>query len=134
MRAVIQRVSHASVRVEGRVAGEINAGLLVLLGVAEDDGDVEADRLAAKVARLRIFENDEGRFDRSVIAHTAKGNRPSFAEAAEPAEAERLYKRFCAALRELGLAVEQGVFGARMDVELVNDGPVTIILDAPARA
>ena len=149
MRAVIQRVSHASVRVEGRVAGEIDAGLLVLLGVAEDDGDVEADRLAAKVARLRIFENDEGRFDRSVldtggtvlavsqftlIADTANGNRPSLAEAAEPAEAERLYERFCAALRELGLAVEQGVFGARMDVELVNDGPVTIILDAPARA
>jgi D-tyrosyl-tRNA(Tyr) deacylase len=95
------------------------------------------------VARLRIFENDEGRFDRSVldaggaalvvsqftlIADTAKGNRPSFAGAAPPAAAERLYERFCAALRDEGVPVEQGVFGARMDVELVNDGPVTIVL------
>jgi len=149
MRAVIQRVSRASVRVEARVVGQTGAGLLVLLGVAEGDGDAAAERLAGKVARLRIFENDEGRFDRSVldtggavlvvsqftlIADTAKGNRPSFTGAAEPDEAERLYERFCAALRELGLAVEQGVFGARMDVELVNAGPVTIILDTPTRA
>ena len=145
MRAVIQRVSHASVRVEERVAGEIDAGLLVLLGVADGDGHAEADRLAGKVARLRIFENEGGRFDRCVldtggavlavsqftlIADTAKGNRPSFAAAAEPPEAERLFERFCAALRNLGLAVEQGVFGARMEVELVNDGPVTIVLEA----
>jgi D-aminoacyl-tRNA deacylase len=108
-------------------------------------GDVEGDaaRLAEKIARLRIFENADGRFDRSVldtggaalvvsqftlIADTAKGNRPSFAAAAAPDEAERLYEQLCTALRDLGLAVEQGVFGARMDVELVNDGPVTIIL------
>jgi D-aminoacyl-tRNA deacylase len=144
MRAVIQRVSRAAVRVEGRVTGEIGAGLLVLLGVAAGDAEDDAARLAAKVARLRIFENDEGRFDRSVldtdgsvlvvsqftlIADTAKGNRPSFAGAAPPGEAERLYERFCAALRDLGPAVEQGVFGARMDVELVNDGPVTIVLE-----
>jgi D-tyrosyl-tRNA(Tyr) deacylase len=144
MRVVIQRVTRASVRVESRVAGEIGAGLLVLLGVAEDDGDAEAERLAGKVARLRIFENDDGRFDRSLldtggavlavsqftlIADTAKGNRPSFAAAAEPGEAERLYERFCTALRDLGVEVQTGVFGARMEVELVNEGPVTIVLD-----
>ena len=147
MRAVIQRVSRAAVRVDGRVVGEIGAGLLVLLGVAAGDDDVEAERLAGKVARLRIFENDDGRFDRSVhdsgggvlavsqftlIADTAKGNRPSFGEAAAPEEAERLYERFCAALRDLGVEVETGVFGARMDVELINDGPVTIVLDVGA--
>ena len=143
MRAVIQRVSRAAVRVDGRVAGEIGAGLLVLLGVASGDGEGEAERLAGKVARLRIFANEEGRFDRSVldtggavlvvsqftlIADTAKGNRPSFAAAAPPEDAERLYERFSAALRDLDVTVEQGVFGARMDVELVNDGPVTIVL------
>jgi D-tyrosyl-tRNA(Tyr) deacylase len=143
MRAVIQRVSRAAVRVDGAVVGEIGAGLLVLLGVADGDGVAEAARLAAKVARLRIFADDLGRFDRSVqevgggvlvvsqftlLADTAKGNRPSFTAAAQPAEAERLYELFSAALRELGLTVEQGVFGAMMDVELVNDGPVTIVL------
>ena len=143
MRAVIQRVSSATVRVEGRVAGEVGPGLLVLLGVAAGDGEGDAARLAEKVARLRIFANDDGRFDRSVLdtgggvlvvsqftllADTAKGNRPSFADAAQPQDAERLYERFCAALRNLGVAVDQGVFGARMDVELVNDGPVTIVL------
>ena len=119
----------------------------MLVGVAAGDGEAEAERLAGKVARLRIFENDDGRFDRSVldtggavlavsqftlIADTAKGNRPSFTGAAEPEEAERLYERFCVALRDLGLGVETGVFGARMDVELVNDGPVTIVLEAGA--
>jgi D-tyrosyl-tRNA(Tyr) deacylase len=147
MRAVIQRVSRASVRVDGVVAGEIGAGLLVLLGVASGDVESEAARLAEKVARLRVFENDDGRFDRSVldtgggilavsqftlIADTSKGNRPSFGGAAEPGEAERLYERFCAALRDLGVEVETGIFGARMDVELVNDGPVTIVLDVGA--
>jgi len=143
MRAVIQRVSRASVRADGRIVGEIAAGLLVLIGVAAGDEDADADGLAGKVARLRIFENDERRFDRSVlaaggaalvvsqftlIADTAKGNRPSFGGAAAPAEAERLYERFCAALRELGVPVERGIFGARMEVELANDGPVTIVL------
>ena len=145
MRAVVQRVSEAAVRVDGEVRGAIGAGALVLLGVARGDGAVEADRLAGRVARLRIFENDEGRFDRSLldtggaalvvsqftlIADSDKGNRPSFAGAAPPAEAEPLYERFCAAMRGFGVPVETGVFGARMQVELVNDGPGTIVLDA----
>jgi D-tyrosyl-tRNA(Tyr) deacylase len=145
MRAVVQRVSGAQVSVGGAVAGEIGRGLCVLLGVARSDGPAEAERLAGRVARLRVFPDEEGRFDRSLldvggaalvvsqftlIADTAKGNRPSFSEAAPPAEAERLYERFCEALRELGVPVETGVFGAVMKVELVNDGPVTIVLDA----
>jgi D-tyrosyl-tRNA(Tyr) deacylase len=146
MRAVIQRVSHASVRVDGRVAGQTGAGLLVLLGVADGDGDAAAERLAGKVARLRIFENDEGRFDRSVLdtggavlvvsqftliadSKRQKGTRPDFSGAARPEVAEPVYERFCGTLRELGVPVETGVFGARMQVELVNDGPVTVILD-----
>ena len=139
----MQRVSGASVRVAGALAGEIGTGLLVLLGVAEGDGEEEARRLAGKVARLRVFEDDAGRFDRSLLdtggaalvvsqftllADTAKGNRPSFTAAAAPERAEPLYESFCGALRELGVAVETGVFGARMEVELVNDGPVTIVL------
>ena len=143
MKAVLQRVLRASVSVEGRVEGEIGSGLLVLLGIAEDDGEEDAARLAGKVARLRVFENDEGRLDRSLldtggsalvvsqftlIADTHKGNRPSFAAAAAPEEAEPLVESFCGALRELGVPVETGVFGARMEVELVNDGPVTITL------
>ena len=140
----MQRVSRAEVRADARLSGEIGHGLVILLGVARGDGEAEAVRLAGKVARLRVFENDEGRFDLSVldvggwalavsqftlIADTAKGNRPSFGDAAPPEEAEPLYERFCAALRAEGVRVETGVFGARMQVELVNDGPVTIILD-----
>ena len=143
MKAVLQRVLRASVRVSGRTEGEIGDGLLVLLGIAQEDGEDEAARLAGKVARLRVFENDEGRLDRSLldtggaalvvsqftlIADTRKGNRPSFAAAASPQEAKTLVESFCAALRELGVPVETGVFGARMEVELVNDGPVTITL------
>ena len=144
MRAVVQRVARARVLIDGEARSEIEAGLCVLLGVARGDDAASAERLASRVARLRIFENEEGRFDRSLLdvggaalvvsqftllADTAKGNRPSFTDAAPPEEAEPLYERFCEALRALGIAVKTGVFGARMEVELVNDGPVTIILD-----
>jgi D-aminoacyl-tRNA deacylase len=144
MRAVVQRVSSARVVVAGEVRGEIGAGLCVLLGVAETDDQAVAERLAGRVARLRIFENDRGKFDRSVldtrgavlavsqftlIADTAKGNRPSFSHAALSELAEPLYDRFCEALRELGIEVATGAFGARMAVELANDGPVTVVLD-----
>jgi D-tyrosyl-tRNA(Tyr) deacylase len=143
VRVVVQRVREARVTVEGEVVGAIGAGLCVLVGVAEGDGEPAAERLGAKIARLRIFENVEGKFDRSLldtggaalvvsqftlIADTQKGNRPSFTRAAAPAEAEPLVERVAAALRELGVPVETGVFGARMLVELANDGPVTILL------
>jgi len=143
MRAVCQRVTEARVRVDGAVVGEIGRGLCVLLGIAL--GDVDVERLAGKVARLRVFPDDAGRFDRSVldvggaalvisqftlIADTAKGNRPSFVGAAPPEEAGLLYEQFCTALEQLGVPVARGVFGASMAVELVNDGPVTIVLDA----
>jgi D-tyrosyl-tRNA(Tyr) deacylase len=140
MRAVVQRVSRARVA----PGGEIGRGVCVLLGVARGDGEDEALRLAGKVARLRVFPDDDGRFDRSVIdvdgaalvvsqftlvADSAKGNRPSFADAAPPEQAEPLYERFCSELRALAVPVETGVFGAKMELELVNDGPVTIVLD-----
>ncbi|HEU5363639.1 MAG TPA: D-aminoacyl-tRNA deacylase [Gaiellaceae bacterium] len=140
MRAVVQRVARAS----ATPGGSIGRGVCVLLGVAAEDERAVADRLAEKVARLRIFENDEGRFDRSLldvsgaalvvsqftlIADTAKGTRPSFSGAARPESAQPLYERFAQALRDLGVEVATGTFGARMQVELVNDGPVTIVLD-----
>jgi D-aminoacyl-tRNA deacylase len=146
VRAVVQRVRHASVSVEGEVAAQIGAGVVVLLGVAAGDTTGESDRLAGKIARLRIFENDDGRFDHSLLdvsgealvvsqftliadSRRQKGTRPDFSKAARPEVAEPLYERFCEALRELGVPVQTGVFGARMQVSLVNDGPVTIILD-----
>ena len=144
VRAVVQRVSEASVRLGGEVRGACGRGVVVLLGVAASDGEAKATRLAGKVSRLRVFENEDGRFDRSLldvggealvvsqftlIADTAKGDRPSFTRAAAPEVAEPIYECFCDALRELGVHVETGVFGARMQVELVNDGPVTIVLD-----
>jgi D-tyrosyl-tRNA(Tyr) deacylase len=124
--------------------GSIGAGLCVLLGVASGDGEATAAKLAGKIARLRVFSDAEGRFDGSLLdtggaalvvsqftllADTAKGNRPSFTAAAPAELAEPLYERFCAELRALGVPVETGVFGARMQVELVNDGPVTILLE-----
>ncbi|MDQ3894368.1 MAG: D-aminoacyl-tRNA deacylase [Actinomycetota bacterium] len=144
MRAVVQRVARARVIVDGKPVGAIGRGLCVLLGVARGDGGGEAQRLAGKVARLRIFEDAEGRFDSSLVqtagealvvsqftllADTAKGNRPSFTDAAAPEQAEPLYERFCDELAALGVPVARGVFRARMQVELVNDGPVTIVLE-----
>jgi D-tyrosyl-tRNA(Tyr) deacylase len=144
MRAVVQRVREARVLVGGETVGAIGAGLCVLLGVAQDDEQVAAERLAAKVARLRVFENEDGKFDRSMldvggaalvvsqftlIAETTKGNRPSFSAAARPERAEPLYDAFCAALGREGLEVARGRFGARMTVEIANDGPVTLVLE-----
>jgi D-aminoacyl-tRNA deacylase len=144
VRIVVQRVREASVSVAGEVVASCGRGHVVLLGVADGDTEEGADRLARKIARLRVFEGDDGRFDRSLldvrgealvvsqftlIADTRKGNRPSFAAAAHPEVAEPLYARFCAALEAEGIAVVRGVFGARMEVALVNDGPVTIVLE-----
>ena len=141
MKAVVQRVSRAA----ASPGGAIDAGLCVLLGVAATDDETTADRLARKIAALRIFQNAEGKFDHSLLdtggqalvvsqftllADTRKGNRPSFSAAGRPELAEPLYERFCAALRALGVSVETGEFGARMDVELVNDGPVTIVIES----
>jgi D-aminoacyl-tRNA deacylase len=140
VRIVVQRVARAS----ARPGGAIGAGIVALVGVADGDTEAEADRLAGRVARLRIFAGEDGKFDRSLldtggaalvvsqftlIADTGKGNRPSFSGAARPERAEPLYERFCTGLRDLGVPVETGVFGARMEVELVNEGPVTIVLE-----
>jgi D-tyrosyl-tRNA(Tyr) deacylase len=142
MRAVVQRVSRA----RATPGGEIGRGLCVLLGVAAGDGEEQATRLAGKVARLRIFPDDAGRFDRSVRnvaggvivvsqftlvadSERQKGTRPDFSQAAPKEQAEPLYERFCDELRALGVPVETGVFGAYMQLEIANDGPVTIILD-----
>jgi D-tyrosyl-tRNA(Tyr) deacylase len=145
MRAVVQRVREACVLVDDETVGAIGTGLCVLLGVAQDDEQATAERLAAKVARLRVFENEDGKFDRSVVdvggaalvvsqftllADTTKGNRPSFSAAAGPERAEPLYEAFCAALGREGLEVARGRFGARMAVEIANDGPVTIVVEA----
>ena len=131
--------------VDGETTGEIGAGVCVLLGVADADDLDAAGRLAQKIVRLRIFENEEGKFDRSLaevhgsalvvsqftlIADTAKGNRPSFTHAARPEQAEPLYEAFCGALEDEGVDVARGVFGARMEVQIANDGPVTIVLEA----
>ena len=144
MRAVVQRVSEARVVLDGETVGAVGAGLCVLLGVADGDGPADAERLAGRVARLRVFENVDGKFDRSLIdvggaalvvsqftliADTAKGNRPSFSHAARPEHAQPLYERFCDARAAMDVEVARGVFGARMTVELANDGPVTIVLE-----
>lgn len=145
MRAVVQRVSCAEVRSQGRPSGRIGPGAVVLLGVAREDGENEALQLADKTAKLRIFDDADGRMNRSMaevpggrflvvsqftlLGDAQKGNRPSYIRAAPPERAERLYARFVARLRELGFGVETGVFRTRMELELVNDGPVTLILD-----
>lgn len=149
MRAVIQRVSDASVTIGGDVVGRIGTGLLVLVGVEAGDTAADADWLAAKVSQMRIFPDDEGKMNRSVvdvaggllvisqftlIASTAKGNRPSFIQAARPEEAVPLYERFLAAAEAAtGRRPERGVFAADMQVALVNDGPVTIVIDSRRR-
>jgi D-tyrosyl-tRNA(Tyr) deacylase len=145
MRAVLQRVMSASVRVEGQTVGEIRAGWLVLLGVAKGDGEEDADRLAEKVMGLRAFEDEQGKMNKSVsevggsvlvvsqftlLGDCRTGRRPSFTEAAEPGEAERLYRRFVDRLATAGVPVATGVFRAMMQVELINDGPVTLLLDS----
>ncbi len=137
-------MTQARVLVDEEVPGEIGAGLCVLLGIARGDEVPDAGRLADQIARLRIFENEDGKFDQSLldtggaalvvsqftlIADTAKGNRPSFGEAADPEVAERLYDAFCEALAALEVPVETGIFGARMRLEIANDGPVTIVLE-----
>jgi D-tyrosyl-tRNA(Tyr) deacylase len=149
MRALIQRVTQASVAMEGRIVGEIAAGLLVLVGVETDDTAADADWLAAKIAGLRVLADGAGKMNRSVRetgggvlvisqftlhADTAKGNRPSFLRAARPEEAIPLYERFIARLEaDLGRPVPRGVFGADMQVSLVNNGPVTIPIDSRRR-
>ncbi len=145
MRTLIQRVTRAEVRVDGRVVGSVSAGLLVLVGVGHEDDEAVAESMAAKVVDLRIFRDDEGRTNRSLIdtggavlavsqftlfADTRKGRRPSFIQAASAEVGERLYNRFVAAVEGRGVRVERGVFGAEMEVDLVNDGPMTIWLDS----
>ncbi len=145
MRAVVQRVSKSSVTVDGNVTGAIEKGLMVLLGVAEDDTAADAEYMANKIAGLRIFEDNEEKMNLSVkdvggdilavsqftlLGDVRKGKRPSFSKAARPDEANDLYQKFIGFLREDGLRVEEGVFQTHMMVDLVNDGPVTILLDS----
>ena len=145
MRAVVQRVSEARVSVDGRVVGECGRGVLVLVGIAPDDGPAQVSWLVDKVANLRIFNDDEGKVNLSLLdtggaalvvsqftlyGDARKGRRPSFIRAAQGPEAEALYEDVVAAFRALGIATATGEFGAMMDVELVNEGPVTILLDS----
>lgn len=144
MRAVVQRVSRAKVSVSGAVTGEVGRGILVLLGVADTDAEADALRLAAKVAKLRIFEDAAGKMNLApsdvsgavlcvsqftLYGDTRKGNRPSFDRAAPPERARVLYEAFCTAIEGEGLRCERGAFGERMEVEVVNDGPVTLVID-----
>ncbi len=147
MRALVQRVVRARVRVEGRVAGEIAGGLLVLLGATHGDREADADWTARKVAGLRVFGDERGLMNRDVrevgggalvvpqftlYGDARRGRRPDFLEAARPERAEPLFERFCAALAAEGVPVARGVFRAHMEVELVNDGPVTLMIESPA--
>ena len=145
MKAVIQRVTSASVHVEGKIVGQIESGLLVLLGVAKGDGETDGRYLIEKIRTLRIFSDERRKMNRSLVdiqgsvllvsqftllGRTANGRRPSFDEAAAPDEAKRLYEQVVTELRSPGTLVETGVFAADMQVELVNDGPVTFLLDS----
>jgi D-tyrosyl-tRNA(Tyr) deacylase len=145
MRLVIQRVASANCRVDGESVGEIGQGLLVLVGVAAGDEPEEGRRMAAKTAELRIFNDEQGRFERSLtdvaggalvvseftlIADVRKGRRPSFNGAARPSDALPVYEAYGKALAELGVKVEYGRFGAHMDIDLINDGPVTVVIDS----
>ena len=145
MRAVIQRVKSASVTVEGEVVSEIDKGLLVFLGVAQEDTPADVDYMASKIANLRIFEDDEGRMNLSILdiggealvvsqftlyGDCRKGRRPSFIHAARPEKADPLYQAFMDRISQLGVPVKAGIFQAMMDVELINDGPVTMMLDS----
>lgn len=145
MRAVVQRVKRASVRVNGAITGEIGPGLLVLLGVGREDGESDADYLATKIAGLRIFEDEAGKMNLSVTeiaggvlavsqftlyGDVRKGKRPSFDAAGEPQRARQLYEYFVARIRAAGLSCETGIFQETMDVELLNSGPVTILVDS----
>jgi len=144
MRALVQRVSQASVTVNGAQIGQCGPGLLVLICAMQGDGPAQADQMAAKIAKLRIFKDEAGKMNRSVTdiggsalvvsqftlaADTSRGNRPGFSAAAAPEDGQRLYAHFARALANLGIAVETGEFGADMAVSLVNDGPVTIWLE-----
>ena len=144
MRAILQRVTKAAVEVDGKIVGEIGAGLLVLLGVAKTDAAADADFLAAKIVNLRIFADDAGKMNRSLLdcggallvvsqftlyGDCRKGRRPGFDDAAPPDQARALYEHFVAAARSLGVAVETGIFQAHMAVSLVNDGPVTFLVE-----
>ncbi len=146
MKAVIQRVTQSRVIVDDQEIGAIGKGLLVLLGVAQDDGEADADWLADKIAGLRIFEDDHGKMNRSVadvngrmlvvsqftlLGDSRKGRRPSFVKAAPPDKAKALYRRFVQRVTENGIGVETGRFGAAMKVSLINDGPVTLIISSP---
>jgi D-tyrosyl-tRNA(Tyr) deacylase len=148
VRALLQRVTRAEVRVEGTVEGAIEQGLVVLVGVGPDDDEAVADDLARRIAELRIFRDEDGRTNRSLLdvggavlvvsqftlwADTSRGRRPGFTGAADPAHAERLYERAKAAFGGMGVLVQSGRFGAEMEVELVNDGPFTIWLDSAER-
>jgi D-aminoacyl-tRNA deacylase len=145
MKAVIQRVARASVQVEGKIVGQIESGLLVLLGVAKGDGETDRRYLVEKIRTLRIFSDEQGKMNRSLVdiggsillvsqftllGRTTNGRRPSFDEAAHPDEAKRLYEQVVTGLRDQGIPVETGVFAAHMQVELLNDGPVTFVLDS----
>ena len=145
MRVLLQRVTRAAVTVDGRTAGQIGSGLLAFVGVSREDTAATAQRLAARTAALRVFADDARLMNRSIrdlggailavsqftlYADTRRGNRPSFTDAAPPEQGEALYEAYVEALRAAGLPVETGVFGAHMHVELVNDGPVTILLEA----